>query len=372
MSTAQSISELLTFTLEVLKGPHAGEKFEFTKSTITVGREAENDVILAKDPRVSRQHIEIKQSMGQFYLVNLSQKNFVLLNGQNVASEKLEGKSVLQVGDTEMRFTYQGGTQALEPLAPAVSVVPQARVIPTPPPATMPSAPPVASIPRPAMPMAPRPGMPAPMVGGAPYPGAGARPAGGPPPRPLEPSLLQKLVSNPRFALFAVIGFIGLAFLLSNVGRTSKKVEYRPFRTEEELRVVRDEAENDIKAFQERRTQMNQQIYQKAYENFLRGYRDYRQGQFVRARESFQLVLNLDPDNELARRYLNLAKIRFDEMVKFHMLQGRRYLEKQNYRMCRASYQSVMTMLGNDPSNPEYKEALLMHRQCSLALESRY
>ena len=173
-------------------------------------------------------------------------------------------------------------------------------------------------------------------------------------------------------ALFAVIGFILISFVISGLGKKTKKVESRAFRTEEELNVVRAEAENEIKAFQERSQKMNQQIYQKAYENFLRGYRDYRQGQYGRAKESFQLVLNLDPDNELAKRYLNLARIRFDEMVKFNMLQGRRYLEKHNYRMCKASYQTVMTMLGNDPSNPEYKESLNLHRQCSLAIESRF
>ncbi|HRO67162.1 MAG TPA: FHA domain-containing protein [Pseudobdellovibrionaceae bacterium] len=366
MSAAPSMNELLNFTLEVLKGPHAGEKFDFNKGTITIGREAENDVILSRDPRVSRQHVEIKQSLGQFYIVNLSQKNFVLLNGQNITSEKMESKAVLQVGDSEMRFTFHGGTQSLEPLVPAavVTSLPKRPEMPVAPrPTGAPQIP--ANFQRPMMPPAgayPPPGMPR-----GPFPGAPPRAAA-----PPSDSLISKMTSNPRFALFAVIGFIALSFAVSNLGTKSKKVENRAFRTEEELNVVREEAENEIKAFQEQKTRMNQQIFQKAYENFLRGYRDYRQGQFLRARESFQVVLNLDPDNELARRYLNLAKIRFDEMVKFHMLQGRRYLEKQNYRMCKASYQTVMTMLGNDPSNPEYKEALILHRQCSAALESRF
>ncbi|MBX3040768.1 MAG: FHA domain-containing protein [Bdellovibrionaceae bacterium] len=368
MSAAPSLNELLNFTLEVLKGPHAGEKFDFSKGTITIGREAENDVILSRDPRVSRQHVEIKQSLGQFYIVNLSQKNFVLLNGQNVASEKLESKAVLQVGDSEMRFISHGGTQSLEPLVPAavVTPVPKRSEMPVAPPRPM-GAPPPAPFQRPMPPAGAYPPPPQGMPRG-PY-------AGQPPPRAAgggSDSLVSKLTSNPRFALFAVLGFIAFSFVVSGLGTKSKKVENRAFRTEEEINVVREEAENEIKAFQEQRTRMNQQIYQKAYENFLRGYRDYRQGQFLRARESFQVVLNLDPDNDLARRYLNLAKIRFDEMVKFNMLQGRRYLEKQNYRMCKASYQTVMTMLGNDPSNPEYKEALILHRQCTAALESRF
>ena len=368
MSAAPSMNELLNFTLEVLKGPHAGETFDFNKGTITIGREAENDVILSRDPRVSRQHVEIKQSLGQFYLVNLSQKNFVLLNGQNVTSEKMESKATLQVGDSEIRFISHGGTQSLEPLVPAAVVTPiQKR-------ADLPATPPRPPMGAPQMPSPYQ--RPMPPTGAYPPPGMPRGPfPGAPPPRaaaPAKDSLIAKLTANPRFALFAVIGFIAFSFVVSGLGTKSKKVESHAFRTEEELNVVREEAENEIKAFQEQKSRMNQQIFQKAHENFLRGYRDYRQGQYLRARESFQVVLNLDPDNELARRYLNLAKIRFDEMVKFHMLQGRRYLEKQNYRMCKASYQTVMTMLGNDPSNPEYKEALILHRQCSAALESRF
>ena len=183
---------------------------------------------------------------------------------------------------------------------------------------------------------------------------------------------MADVLSNKKFLTYAGLAFVGVMIFIMLPGGKSKRTEEKPFRTVEEINVSRQESENEIKVFQERKDKMNQQIYQKAYENFLRGHRDYRQGQFVRAREAFQVVLNLDPDNDLARRYLNLSKIRFDEIVKFHLLQGRRYLEKHNYRMCRANFQTVMTMLGNDPSNPEYKEALTMHKQCSVALEGRF
>ncbi|MBX2988496.1 MAG: FHA domain-containing protein [Bdellovibrionaceae bacterium] len=358
MSAAPSIADNLRFTLEVLKGPHAGMKLEFDKGTISIGRGVENDVVLANDPRVSRQHAEIKQSLGQFYLVNLSQKNFVLLNGQNIATEKMESKAVLQIGESEIRFTVQGSTNLLEPISPAAVVVPLKAEAPAARPSAAPGPRPQQA---PAFPPPPvSPGMPAGFnASSMPRPPSGPSSGGG-------------LFANRKFVMYAVIALMVVLFVLANAGKKTKKVEDRPFRTEEELGVARQEAENEIKAFQERKERMNQQIYQKAYENFLRGYRDYRQGQYLRARESFQVVLNLDPENELARRYMNLSKIRFDELVKFNMLQGRRYLEKQNYRMCKARYQTVMTMLGYDPSSPEYKEALMMHKQCSVALEGRY
>lgn len=353
MSAAVKLNELVRFTIEVVKGPHAGLKKEFDKVSITIGRGPENEIVLADDPRISRQHAEIRQVKGEFFVLNLSQKNFVLVNGTEISHEKISNQSLMQVGESELKLTIHGSTALLSPVAPLVpngTVVPiQGRGKP------VPQAPP-----------------PLPKVnygGGAPT--AVPRPQSGPlpPPRPMPSSAGD----SSKMKIYVILGIVvlGLFFFLSKNGK-SRRVEDKAFRTSEELDLSRQESENAIKKFQERQDKMNQEIYKKAYENFLRGYRDYRQGQYLRARETFQVVLNLDPENELARRYWNLSKIRFDEMIKMHMLQGRRYLEKGNYRMCAASFQTVMSLLGNDQSNGEYSEARQLHKQCKVALEGRF
>lgn len=382
-NTAPSLKgENLRFTLEILKGPHAGAQFEFDKSSVTMGRGPENDIVLANDPRVSRQHVELKQSLGQFYLVNLSQKNFVLLNGANAATEKIESKSTIQLGETEMRFTVQGSTNLLEPVQPGSFSMPVARPAPPSPLSVVPNSPP-ASAPRPPAPapaafhqQPPAPyQQPMPPMPHAPPPanyGGWQQPS--PPPRAAVggESPLGGILANKKVRIYGTIALVGLLFFFMMKGGRQQKVDDKPFRTTEELALSRIESENEIKAFQERREKMQATVYQEASKNFLRGYRDYRQGQYARAREAFQVVLNLDPENELAKRYHNLSKIRFDEQVKFNMLQGRRYLETQNYRLCRASFKTVMTMLGGDQANPEYKEAMTLHKQCDVAAESRY
>lgn len=387
MGTAASLTgEVVRFVLEAVKGPHAGSKFEFNKSSITIGRGPENDICLAEDPRVSRNHVEIKQSLGQFYVINLSQKNFVLLNGTNVTSEKIESKAKVQVGETELLFTIQGATGLLEPISPgSVSIPMRPQGVQTPPrPQGIPNPPPNMGQPGrvPASSPYGHPQMPAGMPNGAPAPWNPQIPQGPPvdpfayqppPPRQVAPeSPIGSLFKNKRFRLYGGIAVVGLLIFMMMSGGRKAYNEDRAFRTVEEVDVARQESENEIKAFRDRKDKMNAMIYQKAYENFLRGYRDYRQGQFARARDAFQVVLNLDPENELGKRYYNLSKIRFDELVKFYMLQGRRYLEKQNYRMCRSSLQTVMTMLGSDQMNPEYKEAKLLHERCSTASDSRY
>lgn len=362
-SNSSSAAVSLRFSLEITKGPHAGLKVDFEKSKITIGRGPENDLVLAEDPRISRQHAEIKQSMGQFYIVNLSQKNFILVDNLNVQTEKIDSKSVLQIGESEMLFSIQGSTNHLEPISAGSVSIPLNRkdvtVVP------IPAGSPVNSVPK--APMARPGGIPVP-----PSPGLSQLQGQSPPRAQMRQPPIPSPEKNKKMIIYGAIGLVVFGFFFMNANKKSKRVEDKPFRSIAEIDLSRQDSENEIKVFQERKEKMDQQIYQKAYENFLRGYRDYRQGQYSRAREFFQVVLNLDPDNELARRYLNLAKIRFDEIVKYNMLQGRRYLEKHNYRMCRASYQSVMTMLGNDLGSSEYKEALTMHKECSVAQTGRY
>lgn len=384
MSTAASLTgEVVRFILEAVKGPHAGSKFEFNRTSITIGRGPENDICLAEDPRVSRQHVEIKQSLGQFYVINLSQKNFVLLNGTNVTSEKLESKARLQIGETELVFTVQGATGLLEPISPGSVSIPRGHLgVAAPPrPQGMPSPPSGTQVPVHApvgqnIPAGAPGSAPAawnPMPPRAPQPPADPFAYQPPPPRPSPVSSpLGEIFGNKRVRLYGGLLIVGLAIFMTMKNPRKPGPEHRAFRTVEEVDVARQEAENEMKVFRDRKDKMNAMLYQKAYENFLRGYRDYRQGQYARARDAFQVVLNLDPENELGKRYYNLAKIRFDELVKFYMLQGRRYQEKQNYRMCRSSLQTVMTMLGNDLTNPEYKEAKILHERCSTAAEGRY
>lgn len=378
-----SQSVLLKFTVEVMKGPHAGLKQEFTRTSITVGRGPENDVVLANDPRVSRQHIEIKQSMGQFYLVNMSQKNFVMLNGANASSEKIDSKSVIQIGESELRFSVSGGTDLLEPAAPlggpkgVVTSVPVPAVPRMAPGAPQPGAPQPGAMP-PAMPGARPPAYPMP-PGARPPPGYNPyahhphhAPGMTPQPPPQSVTKLQEFIGSPKgkFALLVVAGLV--IFLVLNSGSKKPKMVDRPFRTTEELEVTQKQSEDALKAFQERKDKMNQATFQKAYENFLRGYRDYRLGQYLRAKEAFQVVINLDPENDLAKRYKQLSEIKHDEIIKMHLLQGYKYLEKQNYRMCRASFRMVMTMLGAEVSRPEYREAKLKFQECEAGLDGRY
>ncbi|WII70627.1 FHA domain-containing protein [Bdellovibrio sp. 22V] len=391
MSAAPQVKDTLKFDIEIVKGPHIGFKATFTKASVSIGRGPENDIVLSGDPRASRQHAEIKQRGNEFVIVNLSQKNFILVNSQNVQSEILNNESVVQIGDTEIRFHMEMPTPAPTPAAPTASM-PAAAPTPSPisssilkpqMPQPMPAQTPAFQQPRPmqtptmnqgglpSMPSASMPPAQPMQYGGYQPPPSGPTPTMG---VPRGASSGGGLMQNPKARFYGIVAIVALVgwFLLSP-SKNGEKKDPNAFRTSAiSMQDVADAEKRSQELLTIKKEKYDSVQYRRAQENFIKGFRDFQQGQYARAREAFQVVLNLDPENELAKRYYHLAKIKFDELVKFNMIQGNRYREKKNWRMCQSNYSNVMTMLANRKDDPSYKEAKQFFEECTLNLEGRF
>lgn len=356
MSAAPQVKDSLKFDVEVVRGPHTGLRMSFAKAAVTIGRGPENDIVLANDPRASRKHAELKQRGPDLLIVNLSQKNFVLVNGNSVQTEVVSNESLISIGDSELRLHIEASVQspiltAVPPPAhqkqdlvqfkTAAAPMPRQRARQQPAPPTMP----------------PPSSYQAPPLG----------PSSGP-----RSSVSQGNNGKLRFyGLVAVIGLV--AWFLFYPDKKGPAKDPNAFRTSELAMADVKAAEKNTEALLTMKKEKYDTVqYRRAQENFVRGFRDYQQGQYARAREAFQVVINLDPDNELAKRYLHLSKLKFDELVKFNMIQGNRYREKKNWRMCQSNYNVVMTMLQHRRDDPTYKEAKQFHEECTLNLEGRF
>ncbi|MFM6928352.1 MAG: FHA domain-containing protein [Bdellovibrio sp.] len=382
MSAAPKVKDVLKFEVEVVKGPHMGMRLSFDKGNATLGRGPENDIVLANDPRISRQHAEIKQRGNEFVIVNLSAKNFILVNGENVQSEILHKGSVIQVGDSEIHVIYEPPVAEVAPQAPPLQAVPPAPPVPKPQPTLQPLSQQPVMAPRPQMPQTPAaqhsappmmPNMskpPMPQQASMGYGGFQQNASHGVPPR-APAATGGGLLSDPKVRFYVIVVAIGLVgwFILSPSKNKGVK-DPNAIRTSSiTMQDVADAEKRTQELMTVKKEKYDSVQYKRAQENFIRGFRDFQQGQYARARESFQVVLNLDPDNELAKRYYHLSKIKFDEFVKFNMIQGNRYREKKNWRMCQSNYSNVMTMLQNRKDDPTYKEAKQFFEECTLNLE---
>lgn len=380
---------------DVTAGEYLGQRFSFNKSEITLGRGSENDVILVNDPKISRVHCKVTVTPTDAVIENLSQKNQLFLNGKVVQKEKLINDSVIKVGDTILKFTAEFKPTVISepyvPPKPQLVVAPISGGVPT----QAPSSP---TIP-PLVPTGGAPGMNLPKVGaGMPVPqgapiGQGLpiqRPAGVPqnyqpgyqqqmpgmyqanPYGAAQPPRYQGQDSNGRLKLYggvAVLMVIGYFAFFSGGAKPSDTKKEPVVRTD--AFVSRDIAtvEKKLRDFESEQAGEQSDRIRRIKENLQRGLRDMQQGNYLRAQESFQVVMNLDSENLLARRYYQVSKVRFDEQVQALMLQAKRSKEKYNYRLCAAHYRSVENLLANKKDSPVLREATNGRKICQVCQE---
>lgn len=385
MSAALQQAPQLQVKLSVLKGPHVGQVFELNKDKIVIGRGPENDIVLMNDPQVSRLHAQIVLVDREFELVKISQKNAVLVDGQSVDKWKLLNGSIFTIGDTEFRIEYDLGQAIVsvqsKKLADVVNLRPvshdatridakiQAPVVKK-------SQPPQQKISK-----------------------AGSvqtRPMSMPSQQQMQQQMMQQqqmqraqqqaqfrpaaappstsLFDNPKFRFYAVVLFIvgGLIFFLMGPTKSTKSSKPKAtLKYEDEINIKMNSTpeKEQQKKREDIKVDRNSPQYLRARENLMKGMRDYNLGNYLRAIDFFQVVLNLESDNDLAKRHMYLSRVRFDELVQTKLMLGESYYNKHNFDMCASMYKQVMNMLEDRKVDTKYKLAERKAKDCELASE---
>lgn len=343
MSAAPVIIRSIKYTVQV-----NGQTLSFDKPLVKIGRDPENDIALTQDARVSRFHAEIYFDKGSLYLRNVSQKNYVLVDHQPIEDILIQGRLVAEMGETHLTIE----TESMVLSEPAKNNLLQ-----------------------------PLPLGPTSVVS------AGAKPLAQPKPQakinfqqaPQEErsryaeAPFSKPSDQGRLRFYLIVAGLGALiyfFVLSDSGKKKAEVEIR---SESEVQRAIEESASSVQELQRQQEKKGEDSlqYKTAQQHYIKGFRDYRQGQYARAMQSFQAALSFYPSHELSRKYWTLSKRKFDELVQFNMIQGRRYLEKHNFRLCRSSFANVMIML-KDPNDQVYREAKQFYDECHARLEGKF
>jgi hypothetical protein len=315
---------------------------------VTIGRGAENDIVLANDPKVSRQHLEMRIQAGHLLVKNVSKKNFVLLDGAIVEEKVCEKGFKLQLGGTELEIEFEGQKEA-DKAASVLSLVTSNVVEPK-------SVTPAFS----SQAVAPR-------RQNAPSSASAMR--GGPRHQQAQMRSMPNAGGNSRVRFYVIVAIVIGAFLWLMSGSPAKKAKEQSLRSETDVLRSIEESATAVKDLKQQ--QMNSgrytMQYQLAEQNYVKGFRDYMQGQYARAMVSFQAALSFYPQHEMARKYLVLSERKFEESVDENMSLGRSYYKRQNWRLCQSAFANVMIML-KDPSKAKYKEAKQIYDECGLRL----
>ncbi len=94
----------MSYELTIAEGKGRGQRFQFDASDVTIGRGAENDVVL-NDPGVSRNHARIRQGVRGYELSDNGSANGTELNGSVIArATQLRDGDRIGVGPIIFRF----------------------------------------------------------------------------------------------------------------------------------------------------------------------------------------------------------------------------------------------------------------------------
>jgi len=92
-------------SLEMMNGPEDGRVFPLTKSLTTIGRTDGNDLILAFDPTVSRQHAHVTEEQGSYWIEDRRSTSGTEVDGVSIRSkQELHDGCMILVGETLLCF----------------------------------------------------------------------------------------------------------------------------------------------------------------------------------------------------------------------------------------------------------------------------
>ena len=105
------------FLLTIEEGKELGREYTFDQPEVTIGRTAENDIVLV-DPGVSRRHAMIRDEGGRFFVQDLGSANGTQVNGNPSADEEVQSGDEISVGPVIFRFeasaSDDGSTRILD------------------------------------------------------------------------------------------------------------------------------------------------------------------------------------------------------------------------------------------------------------------
>ena len=296
----------------VKHGPMKGVVRLMNVAQFTIGRSTECEFVIVNDPKCSRKHVTIVVTPQGVRATSLSETNPFLLNGKETHAAQLQNGDVLTLGDTEVQFNF-------------TTANPKAEM----------------TVARPRAPHAPS-----------------ARSA-----------RKNQISISPRVFLYALVGLVFL-WLLTGENKKAKTVDLR---TEQQIQAD-IEAANKLKEIADAQAahKLDESLNgRQAQENYVRGFRDYKKGQFERSLVHFQACLALNPEHALCNRYMRLAQRRFNELIQYELVLGRKYRDQNQYRACMAAFRNILFMV-KDANSSVFKEAKVNFDACKAFAEGRF
>ncbi len=285
--------------LRVTAGPHKGETFRLSLTGRSrIGRDSSCEVLLAKDNRISRLHAQVILSDKKVYIKNMSDKNKVYINKNEMEQSQVTKSDVIQMGASELQIIYKEKSTK-------------------------------------------------------------------------KKSSKNKNYSSPRkkSKINPVTITIGLLILLLGFKLISPSNTKPKNRNIASVTPKGEVAPVVLLNSNFKKSNKNKNLPAQA--QYIKGFRDFKKGQYESGLLHFQQCLALQPQHELCQRYLRLSRKKIQELIQYHMVLGRKYKDQKQYQACSSTFRNV-TFLVKDPSKKLFKEATQNYKYCENQLEGNF
>lgn len=244
---APALAPGFEFSLVVLKGEDQGAVYRLTGQKITIGRGQENAIQFPNDMKCSRHHAVIEFNENGIEIENVSDSNHVFVDNKEIHRARIKHGSVIIIGETKLQLNVK------TPSAAALGPV---------------------------------------GAGG----GLATRPDGSPVPGPefgnhatdntFSPSKQKK--GGGLFKIL-VVG-LGLLFVYLMTSTPTKKKDAAEIRTDEAVEAEIEKANKlrEAAIAKKNKAGENSQQFESAQTAYVRGFRDYKQGNFGRPPRPFR------------------------------------------------------------------------------------
>lgn len=295
--------------LKVVQGPDYGTVFVLTGAKVVVGRGEDCDVMLG-DLKASRKHAELLFGYGGWTLRDAGSANGVIHNNKNTMTVLLKNGDTITLGETILEFF---GADA----SPAALMAPPRAFSQT---------------------------------------GPGNEAA-----FEAQRARVRALGKSQRAPAAPGAKASGGGMRLILVGGGVAACLYLMFGTQDDAKPAKKKSSKagesrDLASFLPDPGQPKELNLQ-ADQFFKAGFREYRERNYLRAKTSFENVLQVSPNHALARAYLDHCRQGIQEEVKTHQENAKKDAAIGKLKSAKAHYEAILRLLAKDPTDPAFAEA---------------
>jgi pSer/pThr/pTyr-binding forkhead associated (FHA) protein len=330
------LASQLEYQLTVLNGPDKGAAYRLIARKVTIGRGNECDIILREDNKVSRTHAQIEVANGIVEISDISDRNRVIVNGDDTARQALKNNAVIQLGETKLQFKLLD----LSAQAPGVPSQKNSLAMASPRNELNITSGPADFLKK--------------QMGGLKQ--KNRRPGG-------KPSLI------PMIVILGVLAGLGY-FMADDKG---PKKEVSKFGSEKEVERNYASVESELTLIEEERKKigMSEEEFTQVQAHYVKGFRDYNNGQYERASESFKACLAMMPTHPNCQQFFNDSERQFAQVINEQMKLGQRYKNQNQYSACFNAFNNVKISV-KIPTDLRFKEADVNAKFCQKKMEDRF